>query len=125
HPPRAEGQNSWPASVIGFDAFDNPLVLDEEPANLLRLSVARFEHDPTPRTQMVRRLRGQPAIKIQPVRTAVEGKTRVVVAHLRRQSLDVRARNVGGVAHDQIKRQTTRQRGEAIAAMELDFVTEI
>src|SRR5207245_7134560 len=88
HRPRAEGQDSWPASVIRFHGFDNPLVLDEELSNLLRLSVAGFEQHAARRTQMVRRFRGEPAIKIQPVRAAVEGETRVVVAHLWRQRLD-------------------------------------
>src|SRR5207249_6667317 len=78
-------KRDWSSDVCSSDL---PLVLDEDPANLLRLYVAGFQHHPTPWTQMVRPLRGEPPIKIEAVRAAVEGETRVMVSHLGSQRLD-------------------------------------
>src|SRR5207253_10400865 len=120
HPLRAGNKKSWPTTVIGFDLLDNPLVSDEDFVDLLRLPVAKLQHDPAGRAQMPCAFRSQPSKKIKSVRAAVQRGAWIVIPHLRRQRVNLCARNVRRVRHDQVERQTLRQRGEPVSEVELN-----
>ena len=102
-----------------------PAVTPEQIAQRLALAIRKLDEQAATGLQELGRPLREGAVKVEAIGAAIQRQARVVVAHLRRQSLDLDARNVRGVADDQIKRQTTRQRGEAVAQMELNLTAHL
>src|SRR6267143_423089 len=113
-------QDSWPATVIGFDTFDNPLVLDEHFTKSLLLSVADLHHDSPLRTESPATFPGKFAIEVQPVVATVQRDTWVVVPYFGGERVDLRGRNVRRVGDDQAEGQMRRESSESVAGVELD-----
>jgi hypothetical protein len=115
-----DDHDSRTPTVIRFDGFDNPLFLFEEFLEFRRLAIAEFEHKASAWLKEIRAFAGESAVKVEPVRTAVEGEAGIMVANLGLKGGDFRAGDVGRIGDDEVETGSGRHGGEAVAGEELD-----
>ena len=60
-----------------------------------------FDQQPAPRNQALPGLTCQRPVGVEPIDTAVEGQSRLMIPHLGHQGLDLPARDIGGVGNHQ------------------------
>ncbi len=101
-------QNSRLPIEIQFQRFDRPTVLKEDFPRCFRAVLIQFKHEPARRVKKIARLRRNSSVKIEAVVPAVQGGTRLELAHFGFQCADSRARNVRGIGDDQVATQLRR-----------------
>src|SRR5260370_21171274 len=113
-------QDSRAVIGVSLDGFCNPVLLSENFWEKRLLAVAEFEHQPPAGFQEITGFECQAAVKIQSVRTAIQGDARVVVAHLRFEGVNFGGGNVGRVGYNQVKAYAGGQGRKAVAGEELE-----
>src|SRR5262245_28598094 len=106
-------------SVVLDNVLDNPVLLFEEFAHLLGLSVAEFQHKPRPICQAVS-CSGENPKESQAIRPAVERRARVIIADFGFQRLYFSSRDVRWITDDQIELRRCGEAGKAVSFQELD-----
>jgi hypothetical protein len=98
-------ESQCPCSSRKIKAFSCwfKVILAENSSDCGVLSIADFHRHMAPGGEEGRRLPGNVAVAVQPVRSTVQSLSRVVKAHLRLQRLYDRCFNIGRVRNDKVK----------------------
>lgn len=108
--------------IIRFHTLNNPIRLLEQLRDRWLLLVAQLGHQPATRPQKGPAFARQLPVKEQTIRPSIESRTGIVVAHLRFQALDLRARDVRRVGKNEIELQIARHCRKTVAPQKLDPV---
>jgi hypothetical protein len=95
---------------INFDVAQPGL--EEQRTDGKALRVADLDQNRARRLQPLARLGEDEPIGLQPIRAAIEGKTRVVILNLNRQPVDLGRSDIGRVGDDEIEAFAGLQRLE-------------
>src|SRR6185369_482330 len=91
------------AAGIFCGEYTRKSVFGEHFRNVGSLPDADFQEQPAAGNQMIRRSRNDGSIEIETVDSAVKSRSRLVIANFRLEAIDIRSRDVGGIADHQIE----------------------
>ena len=85
------------------DGVDVPGVCSEEGVEFVLLTVAKFDHELSGRTEVLRRFSRKDAVEVEPVRAAIKRGTRIELSNFFLKTIDVGGGNVGRIRDDEVE----------------------
>src|SRR5690606_7892954 len=115
-------QEALAATVIAVNFGNKPSRGREDPGDGGGLAVTEFDEERAARVEPRGQFGGETPVGVQPVGTAVEGGSRIVVTDLRIERLDLGGRDVGRVRHHEVKPDLRVEGRGAVRKLEADAI---
>lgn|GEM_PF-8011 len=101
--------------IVNLDILDIPSRCTENATRRFSLPLSNLDHQPPPRSNVIRRFNSQSPDETKPVNPAVQRYAWIIIPYLGLKPRNFFRRNIRRIAHDKVKSRSLRQRRKGVA----------